>query len=60
MVAADMIEERFCRYGKEDILKFFQILDAGNLFQCVGVAEDKVAETEIVRYDTAQVYVHFL
>ena len=25
----------------------------GNLFQRIGIAEDKVAETEIIRHDTA-------
>ena len=60
MIAADMIEERLCRNRKKDVLEFFQVFDAGNLFQRIGITEDEVAETEIVRYDTSQVYVHLL
>ena len=58
VIAADVIEERLCRYGKEDILQFFQVLHTGNLFQGVGVTEDEITETEVVRYDAAQVHVH--
>ena len=58
VVAADVVKERFCRNGKKNVLKLFEIFYAGNLFQRVRVAENKVPETEIVRYDTTQVDVH--
>ena len=53
MVAADVIEEWLRRNSKENVLELFQVFDAGNLFQRIGIAEDKVAETEIIRHDTA-------
>ena len=48
VVAADVVKERFCRNGKKNVLQLFEVLYAGNLFQRVRVAEDEVAEAEIV------------
>ena len=55
-----MIEERLRRYCKEDILQFFQIFYAGYLFQRIRIAENEIAETEVVRYDAAQIHIHLL
>ena len=41
-------------------MQFLQVLYTGDLFHGIGVAEDEVAEAEVVGYDAAQVDVHFL
>ena len=58
MVAADVVQERFGRNGKQDVLKFLKVFHAGNLFARVGIAENKVAETEFLGHNAAQVHIH--
>ena len=55
-----MIKERLGGHGKEDILQLFQVLHTGYLFARLRVAEDEVAEAEVVHHGTAQVHVHLL
>ncbi|CDD51019.1 conserved domain protein [Bacteroides sp. CAG:875] len=60
VVAADVVEEGFGRNGENHVLKFLQVMNAGHFLQGMGVAEDEVAETEIVRHGFAQIDVHLL
>ena len=60
VVAADVVKEGFCRNSENHVLEFFQVMDAGHFLQGMGVAEDEVAETEVVGHGFAQVDVHLL
>ena len=46
VVAADVVEERFGRYGKEDVLQLFKVANAGNFFQRIWVAENEIAKSK--------------
>ena len=48
VVAADVVEERLRGDGKQNVLQFLEVLHAGYLFHRFGVAEDEVAEAEVV------------
>ena len=58
MVAADVVEQQFVRDGKNVLLQLLQVVDAYHLLTGVWIAEDKVSETEVVRYRLAQIDVH--
>ena len=60
MVAADMVEERFGGDGEKHVLQLLQIVYAGHLAHRFRVAEDEVAEPEVLRHGLAQVNVHLL
>ena len=60
MVTLNMIKQGFFWNGKNDILQFFQIAHSGHFLHGIGISENKIAKTEVVVHDFAQVNVHLL
>ena len=60
VIAADVIQEGIGRNRENHILQFLQVVHPKYLFLSGRITENKIPETEFLRYSLPQVNIHFL